>query len=67
MNTDFFFTEYQLELEKVEFLMSKEADPSRPYDFKYEARTILQNLQTHPALSYDFPISKCGRGIIEYL
>ena len=41
----YFITTFQAELEKAEALMAKPGVEERPFDFKYEARELLNNLE----------------------
>lgn len=64
----FFYGHLQSELERVESLMVTQADPKRPYDFKYKAREVLEQLKTSPHLTPDsHPKSIPALAIIEYL
>lgn len=64
----FFYGELQASLEQVEALMAADADPKRPYDFKYQARELLCQLKASPCLGADKPIKgTVALAIIEYL
>ena len=64
---EFFYSEFQSELERVDFLMGKQADPSKPYEFKYEAREVLQKLLEHPSLQGESSISTSAKAIVYYM
>ena len=56
----YFITTFQAELEKAEALMTKPGDPERPFDFKYEARELLQSLQ----IPEDSEYTNAAKGIV---
>jgi tetratricopeptide (TPR) repeat protein len=59
----YFFTEFERTVERAEALMVKRADEERPFDFKYEAREMLQAMEI-PA---DHQFTHAAKGILEYL
>lgn len=64
----FFYGELQATLEQVESLMSADADPKRPFDFKYKARELLEQLKSSPYVGSDKPTpGTAALAIIEYL
>ena len=59
----YFITTFQAELEKAEALMAKPGDPERPFDFKYEARELLEKLE----IPEDSEYTNAAKGIVQYL
>ena len=64
---DFFYSEFQETLEKVDLLMGKPADQKKPYEHKYSARELLQSLLTHERIQQSDDISRAAEALIEYI
>lgn len=67
MQDSFFYTEFQKRIEEAEAFMSADNDPSRPYDMKYKARELINELAKHSELQNPSELSKAAQGILEYL
>mmetsp|Transcript_28882 Transcript_28882/g.51478 ORF Transcript_28882/g.51478 Transcript_28882/m.51478 type:complete len:551 (-) Transcript_28882:130-1782(-) len=63
----FLRTEFQRQLERVEQLMGEDADPAKPYEYKYQARALIEELSANSLLSQDSDISKAAQAFLEYL
>lgn len=63
----FLRTEFQRQLERVEQLMAEDADPAKPYEYKYQARTLIEELSANPLLNQDTEYSIAAQAFLEYL
>jgi tetratricopeptide (TPR) repeat protein len=63
----FLRTEFQRQLEHVERLMTEDADPAKPYEYKYQARALIEALRDNPLLNEESDSSVVARAILEYL
>ena len=64
---EFFYSVFQETMEKVDMLMGKAAEESRPYDHKYTARELLQSLLSHERIHQQDDLSKSAQALIEYI
>jgi KIF-binding protein len=64
---EFFYTIFQDTLESVDRLMVKPADQSRPYEHKYSARDLLQQLLSHPRIKASDDPARAAESLIEYI
>lgn len=64
---EFFYSVFQETLEKVDFLMAKPALESRPYEFKYQARDMLNSLLTNERIKVNDEVSRAAEALVEYV
>lgn len=64
---EFFYSVFQETLEKVDLLMGKPAEESRPYEHKYTARELLQSLLIHERIQQKDDLSRSAEALIEYI
>lgn len=64
---EFFYSSFQETLEQVDELMGRSADQTKPYEHKYTARELLQNLLNHERIQTQDEPARAAQALIEYI